>query len=57
MSNSFLIMKAVTFWEVMSFAERPFAAVSDFRFVDSALNETDQLPAKIGKLRVLVSYT
>ena len=57
MSNSFVIVKAVTLWEIMSFAERPFAAISDFRFVDSALNETDQLPTKIGKLRVLVRYT
>ena len=47
---------AVTLWEVMTFAERPFSELSDFRFVAFALSETDQLPSKIGKLRVLVSH-
>ena len=47
---------AVTLWEVMTFGKRPFDDISDFRFVEFALNETDQLATKIGKLRILASY-
>jgi serine/threonine protein kinase len=45
---------AVTLWEVMTFGERPFDQLSDFRFVDSALKETDELVGKIGKFRARV---
>lgn len=51
-----MIMKAVTLFEVMTFAEQPFKSLSDFRFVEFALNETDQLATKIGRLRVLVGH-
>ena len=43
-------------WEVMTFAQKPFESLSDFRFVEFALNETDELANEIGKLRVLVSH-
>ncbi len=45
---------AVTLWEVLTFGERPFDEISDFRFVNEALQQPERLVKRIGKLRILV---